>query len=216
MSRPPLVRAESLPTGGTIDLTDLLYLDPPGSSQEKPPIDQAKRFFEYKQLPDESSIDFDLRRILDITVNYYGISKDKIETPIVPFEGSPSYPGLLIRLVSSAPNNAPLKLTLDFPPNVRDMELGPEVSGCRLAVMGEMNPAVGQVLIPDISLVLKDFFSVLPRICAVTPWMKSQGSSDLVHIYQSFLVGPDRLTYHFAADCISRFLDWAREEHSYT
>jgi hypothetical protein len=78
-----------------------------------------------------------------------------------------------------------------------------------------MEPLKGQILFPDVIKHLDDFFHTLPKICGFQPWQEASMSTPMDPILEAYLLAPERLHFHFAADCIARLLLWLKDEHRY-
>ncbi len=170
----------------------------------------AKRFLSYTKNHGEAESDFYTRCVLDILVNYYSIPQNILASPLVVSGGA--IPGLSVALESARPNYASFRLTMDFP----TFDIPESHSAIRLGFFSQIEPTSGKVLVPSLDKELPTFFSILPSICSCSTWQKSSASSDNFYIYEALLVSPSTLNFHFAADSISRFLEWARAEHSYS
>jgi hypothetical protein len=213
VTRDPLVKTETLPEDlKSIPMADLIPLLGESSIDPEtyPSSPGSKRFFEYTQLEGESQLDFDLRRVQDILISYY-----KIPNTLGPIQITPEFtvPGFSLALTPSSLNKVSITLTVDSP---RALEVPEGCTGFRLALMCEMEPMLGRVMIPDFERELKDFYKVLPSVCSFAPWQKSPRSKPPVYFFESLLVAPSHLTCHFVADSVSRFLEWAKADHSYS
>ena len=175
----------------------------------------AKRFFSYAQLEGESISDFNLRKILDIATGFYKLKNQYIQSPISIDSEVPRISGLLLELASSNSNYINLSIILDFPSFFIET-LDPSLCyGCRMAILGNMDPFTGRVLIPNIPQDLKDFFNVLPRNCSFQAWEKLETADPTSIIFQSFLVAPADLLAHFSADSLIRLLALLSESYTY-
>lgn len=172
--------------------------------------ESSKRFLEYTPLESESSTEFDVRRILDILSTHHEIHS--IISPIQ--QGGRVATGLMIHLHTPSPNYVPLTVSLDFPIHIQPY-ISEGIHGCRFGVFGELLPQQGQILFPDVVKHLSLFFHTLPNICSFQDWQEAQASQEMFPIVEAYLFSPERLHYHFAADCIVRLLDWLKTEHRY-
>ena len=166
---------------------------------------EALRFFEFEQLPGESTQDFILRQICETLLGFYSIEPGMLQTPIRLREGAPDIPGVLVRLESTAPNYAPLQVSLDFQNSATPYE-------CRFVV--SVFPDVFKCMVPDLCS-QQSFFNVLPRSCAFQSWEYSKASTDSCHIFFSYVLAPPDLFTHVAVDTLIRVSTWLRETHSY-
>lgn len=210
----PLV-SEVVPEGDLVDLVP--YLEEEGAAIEgTTSAEEARRFHSYTLEEGESQVDFSIRKILDIVSCFYEFERSTLASPFSASPGAPPITGIMLSMHSGAPNYAPVIVTMDFPNNLFvETEARDSQSACRIALFSSTEPLSGNILVPDIQKNLASFFDVLPRSCGFKPWEKNPTSTEHFFIYDSYMLAPNDLFAHFAADILVRLCAWLYQEHAY-